>query len=76
MAISFDKVKAGDVLYDVHRTKMGNTRMRAERCWPVQVVSIDHERGTAVCSWNGNPARQYTRRQIARLRRTPKETAR
>ncbi len=38
---SFDRIKPGDVLYDVHRTKMGNTTMSRLDCWEVRVVSVE-----------------------------------
>ncbi len=73
---TFDKVRAGDVLYDVHSEKMGNTTMGRVGWWRVVVVSIDHENGEAMCHWNGNPAVRYGRMQIAKLRRSiPKALA-
>jgi len=71
---SFDRIKAGDILYDVHREKMGNTTMSRLGCWDVLVVSVDHEKRTAMCRWNYNAPRLYTERSIKRLRRSkPKE---
>lgn len=67
MAVSWDAVKAGDVLWDRHRTKMGNTKMRRMGEWTVKIVSIDHAAGRAVVRWNGNPERVYFRRQVERL---------
>lgn len=69
MAIKFERVKAGDVLYDKHRYQMGNTTMRAWGVWTVEVVSIDHEKGTARVRWNGNPETTYYRRGIEKLYR-------
>lgn len=72
--VSFDKIKVGDVLYDVHRTTMGNTKMSRLGWWEVRVFSIDAKNRTAVVSWNGNPQRMYNERSIKRLRRSkPKE---
>jgi hypothetical protein len=74
MAIKFDTVKAGDVLYSVYRRRMGNTMMSETACLPVKIVEIDHEAGYAMTSSNGNPVRRMPRSQIEKLRRTPVET--
>lgn len=72
MAIKFDKVKAGDVLYDVHRVRMGNTRTARLGCWTVKILEIDPDGAGAWVSWNGNSRERWTRRKIESLRRTPK----
>jgi hypothetical protein len=66
----FETVKAGDVLYDVHRQKMGNTTMSRLGCWDVKVISVDAEAGTVLASWNGNPAQTYYRRSVEKWRRS------
>lgn len=33
MSIKVEDLKPGDVLYDVHSYRMGNTMMREEGCW-------------------------------------------
>lgn len=58
---SWNKITAGDTLYDVRRS--GSKR----EYWPVKVVSMDSVTETAMCQWNHNPARQYTRRQLEKL---------
>lgn len=68
--VAFATIKPGDVLYDVHRTKMGNTTRSRLGCWPVKVVEIDIEKRSAMCSWNGNPPTRYYERQLDRLRRS------
>ena len=74
MAIKFETVKAGDVLYDYHSTQAGNTTMRRWSNWTVRVIEINHEQRWALVSWNGNPPRKYYGRQICRLRRSPGKT--
>lgn len=67
MAISFDKVKAGDTLYDVRRQK-------GRVCtWSVYVVSIDATTNTTQIKWNGNPAKTYRRVDVERLRKSRPE---
>jgi hypothetical protein len=67
MAIKFEKVKAGMTLYDRHSYKMGNTTLRSIGEWTVYVISVDPEKRTAECSWNGNRAETYRERDIRGL---------
>lgn len=54
MAVSFDKVNAGDTLWDCRYERAGNTTMRRWSCWTLYVVSVDREKRSAVIRWNGN----------------------
>lgn len=63
----FELIKAGDVLYDVHSERMGNTTMRRQGVWEVYVKEV-HD-GYAIVSWNGNPPQRYNRSQIDKLRK-------
>jgi hypothetical protein len=67
---SFDRIKPGDILWDVHREKMGNTTMSRQGCWRVEVVSVDREKRTAVVRWNSNPQQIYSEYSLGRLRRS------
>lgn len=67
---SLDRINPGDVLYDVHREKMGNTTMSRTGCWEVRVISVDREKRTALCSWNSNRPTTYTEYRLKRLRRS------
>ncbi len=73
--VAFASVKAGDVLYDVRQTRMGNTTMRRWGWWEVRVIEIDHEAKTALVSWNGNAARKEGPHYFASLRRSIPEKA-
>lgn len=66
--MKFDKIKAGDTLYDVHSYRMGNTTMRSIGVWDVYIVSINHAEGYAMAKWNGNPAQRWDGRRLAKLR--------
>lgn len=74
--VAFTTIKAGDTLWDCHRTRAGNTTMRVMGCWQVKVISVDTVRSNALVSWNGNPARVYSERDIGKLRRTKHPKAR
>lgn len=51
-------LKVGQVLYDVHSERAGNTTMRREGCWECYVRAIDPDGKWVEISWNGNPARR------------------
>ncbi len=68
---SFDSIKVGDILYDCHRTKMGNTTMSRMGTWDVKVIELDVERRRALCSWNGNKADWWYEGRLSKLRRSP-----
>jgi len=67
VAIKFEKLQPGMVLYDRHRERMGNTTMSRMGEWRVRVISIDAERRQAVVSWNGSPPKVWYERQLCRL---------
>lgn len=54
MAIKFEKIEPGMVLYDRHRYKMGNTTVRSIGEWRVKVLEVDRENRRVRYSWNGN----------------------
>lgn len=60
--MTFDKLKVGMTLWDVHSYVMGNTTMRSIGCWPVQIVGVDQVTRSIVASWNHNsPTKMYER---------------
>lgn len=63
---SLEKIKAGDVLYDVHSHRMGNTTLRSMGCWSVRVIQV--EESGAWVSWNGNSEQFYSRQRLKGLR--------
>ena len=67
MAIKFEKVKAGDVLWSRTRDRMGNTMMSRWGWREVYIVSVD-EKGAFV-HWNVrfNPKEFWDRRRIEKL---------
>lgn len=67
--VAFDTIKAGDILYDCHRTKMGNTTMSRMGVWEVRILEIDIERYRALCSWNGNAPQWWRQDKLYKLRR-------
>jgi len=76
MAVATEKLKAGDVLYDTHSHKMGNTTMSCEGVWMCRVREVAEDGSWALVSWNGNPARKHYRRLPNSWKRNPKEWVR
>ena len=58
--IKIESLKAGDVLWDCHSERAGNTMLRREGTWQCQVVEVAPDGSWALISWNGNKARAYT----------------
>lgn len=73
MAIKFERVKEGDVLWDYHSERAGNTTMRRWGNWPVKVVKLEERHGLpgAVVKWNYNREEWWGARRISKLRREP-----
>jgi hypothetical protein len=63
---TLNKLKPGDVLYDVHSHKMGNTTMSTMGCWAVRVIEVHDNH--IVASWNGNSAVRMNSMAVQRLR--------
>lgn len=72
MALSIKDLKAGELLYDVHSERAGNTTMRCEGVWTARVKEVDPDGQWALISWNGNPAHKMYR-VPSNYRRHPKE---
>lgn len=73
MAIKYEKIQPGMVLYDRHRHGVGNTTMTALGEWKVYVRSLvsadaQNPRGAgAMVSWNGNPEQFWPRKRLEKL---------
>jgi hypothetical protein len=71
--VKLERVKAGDVLYDCHRRKCGNTTISELGVWKVVVKSVDHSNMQAIVLWNGNQEQVYYAWQFRKLSRFPPE---
>lgn len=69
------RVMVGDVLYDCHRQRMGNTTMSRMGCWQVRVLEVPQDPDAAhaqwLVSWNSNRPETYSYLRMRRLRRSP-----
>ena len=64
---NIEKIKRGQVLHDYHKYRIGNVNARRMGHWPIIVTSVDLNARTALCSWNNNPARRYSEKDLKRL---------
>jgi hypothetical protein len=71
--VKFECIKTGDILYDCHRRKCGNSTISELGVWKVVVQSVDFSNMHAMVSWNGNPAKVYEASHFRSLRRFPPE---
>ncbi len=56
------------IVYDAHKSKMGNTTMRSMGVWQVKIISVDLERQTVEASWNDNSPRTYGKESWSKWR--------
>jgi len=59
--MKIENLKPGMTVYDVRSHKMGNTTLRSMGVWSVKIISIDLEKQSVECSWNGNAPRKVYR---------------
>jgi hypothetical protein len=61
MSVAWTTLKAGDRLYDV-RKATGRARWGGNEwsVWTLEVLDVEHEKGRALVSWNGNKAEWKT----------------
>lgn len=69
MAIKWERIQPGDVLYSTVKRGMGNTRMKRTHVITWTVLSIDHEAGTARVKKNG-AEKTVRARTLTKLRRS------
>lgn len=54
-----NKIKPGDVLWQVYNHRMGNTTIRTTAAIRCLVTEVDLDRRRAKMSWNGNPPQWF-----------------
>ena len=62
--MKFEKLKPGMVVYDVHKTKIGNTTRSTLGTWTVRIISVDPEKRSCMASWNSNPPQRFYEHSI------------
>lgn len=66
MAIKFEKIQDGMILYDVRKnTGFGSNKWNV---WEVKILSVDGKNRTVIASWNNNQPRIMHERAVTKLR--------
>lgn len=66
--MTIDKLKPGITVYDVGRSRMGNTTLRTVTVWTVRIVSVDVATNKVTARWNHNAERTYYQRSWSKWR--------
>jgi hypothetical protein len=69
--VAFNTIKVGDVLWEGHRTRSGQSRMSRMSWYTIKIVSVHEDH--VMASWNTNPVRRYNASAVKRWRRTKPE---
>lgn len=64
----FSTIRNGDVLFDCHRYRMGDTTSTTMGTWTVRVIKV--QKNGAMVSWNGNEPKFWFIRSLEKLRRS------
>jgi len=62
---TLSKLKQGQVIYDKHKYKAGNTSLKKWGVWEVEVIEVHEDH--IIASWNGNKARKFYEAEIKKL---------
>lgn len=71
---AISRIKPNQVLYSVERRKMGNTTLSETVVYQVLVNEVDPDGQFVIASHNGNPARRYSERAVAKWKVNKPET--
>lgn len=66
--MKIDRMRAGMVVFDVGRSRMGSTTMSTVSVWPVSIKNVDLDGRRVEASWNGNAPRWYRESQTSKWR--------
>lgn len=67
--IKIENLKPGQVVYDCHSHRAGNTTMRTWGVWNVEIREVHDDR--VVASWNGNKPQIFWGREFRWLKNKP-----
>ena len=61
-------LKPGQVIWDKHKVKAGNTTMYRFGVWPVYVKEVAEDFSYIIASWNGNEERKMYQGAVDKFR--------
>jgi hypothetical protein len=65
---TISKIKVGQILYDKHKYRMGNTTIMTYGLWKVYVKEVDPNGKFIIASWNGNKPTIMYEYQVKKLK--------
>lgn len=58
------KLQPGQVVWEIRRHRAGNTMVRTQPLYSLNIVEVDLADGRVFASWNSNPPKWYRERDI------------
>ena len=65
---SINRLKPGQVVYEIRRQRMGNTTVSCGNLYKVKIIEVNKEKGYVIASWNSNIPEKFTERDIKHWR--------
>lgn len=66
--MKIESLSIGQIVYEVGRSKMGNTTVSTVGIWHIQIYEVDLQTRTVKASWNSNPVREFRERSWKKWR--------
>lgn len=60
-------LKPGDLVFNVEKTKMGNTTLKTISIYPVKIIEV-HE-NHVIASWNGNAPKRFGENVVSKWKK-------
>lgn len=60
-------LKPGDLVFNVEKTKMGNTTLKTISIYPVKIIEV-HE-NHVIASWNGNAPKRFGENSVSKWKK-------
>lgn len=63
---TISRLKPGQVVWEQHKTRQGNTTMSKMGTWSLKIIEVhaDADPPYVIASWNCNPPRRYYERSV------------
>jgi hypothetical protein len=66
--VKIEKLKVGQIVYNLERRGMGNTTLRTTSAFAIKITEVDPAGQWVMASWNFNSPRKYRAREVAKWR--------
>jgi hypothetical protein len=67
--VKIEQLAPGQIVYDVHSHRMGNTTLRSWGVWRIRIHAIAEDKSFVEASWNGNRVEKYYPRDVERWKK-------